>query len=136
MSNPDFVDDSILGRLRDIYTNISGLLTGIVLAAGSAIIGKVGHDITGITSGTKAGTAGTAVRLAAASINAKWTLVQATPANTQRGAVGGSTIDETPATVKGHILYPGESVWLPLDPYNIYWDAATGTESVIYNALT
>ena len=41
MANPDFRDDSILGRLRDIYTNISGLLTGIVLAAGTARIGTV-----------------------------------------------------------------------------------------------
>jgi len=41
MSNPDFVQDSILGRLRDIYTAIVALLTGVILAAGTAIIGKV-----------------------------------------------------------------------------------------------
>ena len=44
MANPDFVGDSLLGRLRDIYTSVVGLLTGIVLAAGTALIGKVGID--------------------------------------------------------------------------------------------
>lgn len=107
------------------------------IAAGTNIIGKVGHDVTGITSGSKAvTTAGTAERLAAASIGAKWTLVQAKPANTTRVAVGGSTVDETPASVLGTILYPGESVWLPLDPYLIYCDPATSGEGATYNALT
>jgi len=137
MSNPDFVDDSILGRLRDIYTNISGLLTGIVLAAGSAVIGKVGHDITGITSGSKTiDAAGTPERLAAASVGAKGTIVQAIPANTKRVAVGGSTVDETAATVKGNILNPGESIYIPLDPYLIYGDAQVNGEGFTYNILT
>jgi len=44
MANPNFVDDSILGRLRDIYTSVVALLTGTILAAGTALIGKVGID--------------------------------------------------------------------------------------------
>jgi len=107
------------------------------LPVGGNIIGKVGHDITGITSGSQVTTtAGTPVRLAAASISAKYTIVQAIPANTKRVAVGGSTVDETAATVKGTILNPSESVLLPLDPYNIYVDPQVSTEGVTYNALT
>jgi len=90
-----------------------------------------------IISGKKAVTAaGTAERLAAASINAKWTLVQAIPANTSRIAVGGVGVDETAASVKGTILYPGEMVLLPIDPYNIYADPAVNGEGVTYNVLT
>lgn len=107
------------------------------IAAGSNIIGKIGHDVTGLTSGSKAVTAaGTAERLAAITASAKWTLVQAKPANTQRVAVGGSTVDETAATVKGTILYSGEMVWLPLDPYDIFCDPQVSGEGVTFNYLT
>ncbi len=107
------------------------------IAAGANAIGKVGHDVTGITSGSKAvTTAGEAERLAAASIGAKYTIVQADPANTKRVAVGGSTVDETAATVKGTILNPGEPFMLPLDPYLIYADVQVNGEKIIYNALT
>lgn len=41
MTNPNFQDDSLLGRLRDIYDAIASLVTGTILAAGTAIIGKV-----------------------------------------------------------------------------------------------
>ncbi|MFA4917122.1 MAG: hypothetical protein WC560_10690 [Syntrophales bacterium] len=41
MTNPDFIQDSILGRLRAIYDAIVALLTGVVLAAGTAVIGKI-----------------------------------------------------------------------------------------------
>jgi len=72
MANPtNFVDDNQLGRLRDIYDAIVALLTGVVLAAGSAIVGKVGIDQT---------TPGTTNRV---DIGADVTGVYTTPTHTQ-----------------------------------------------------
>lgn len=51
MANPDFKDDSLLGRLRDIYTSLSG----VILAAGTAIIGRVLPPATVETPFTGAG---------------------------------------------------------------------------------
>jgi len=93
-----------------------------------------GHDI--ISGGKAVTTAGTAERLATARVSAIYTVVQALPANTGRLAVGNEDVDETAASVKGTILYPGESVTLPLDPYDIYCDVATSAEGVTYNAFT
>ena len=108
---------------NDLLNEIKDLLT-------------VGYGITAITSGVQITTvAGVPKRLAAISIDAKWTLVQAIPANTTRLAAGDINIDETPASVRGIILYAGESQWFPLDPYDIYIDVATTAQGATYIAL-
>ena len=135
MSNPtNFVDDNQLGRLRDIYDAIVGLLTGVILAAGSAVIGKVGHDSTGIGSGVKTvTTAGTDVALAS-STAAKWVIIQAQTDNTSAVAIGASGVDATVATGTGLLLYAGD--WTPrLDIDNladVYVDALVSGEGVRY----
>lgn len=137
MSNPDFVDDSILGRLRDIYTSIAALVTGVVLAAGTAIIGKVGHDVTGIGHGvTVVTTAGTDVVLAA-STPCKVLIIQAQTDNTNPVAVGATGVDATIATGTGIILYPGESLVLEVDNLaDVFIDSITNGEGVRYTYLT
>lgn len=98
----------------------------------------VGHAITGIQSGSKAvTTAGTSETLSSA-LAAKYVQIQAKPANTGRVAVGGSAVDETAASIKGIILYPGESTpWIPIDNLaEIFVDVAVNGEGVTFNYLT
>ncbi len=115
MANPDFQDDSLLGRLRDIYTAITGLLTGIVLAAGTAVIGRVGHDTTGTADNRMVvTTAGTRVALAASTV-AKWIIITAETDNTQTVVVGGATVVAALATRRGTPLEPGDSTAFPID---------------------
>ncbi len=138
MSNPtNFVDDNPLGRLRDIYDAVVGLLTGVVLAAGSAIIGKVGHDVTGIGHGVKVvTTAGTDVVLAA-STACKIVIIQAQTDNTNPVAVGATGVDATIATGTGIILYPGEVITLEVDNLaDVYIDSITNGEGCRFTYLT
>ena len=122
--------NTLLARLKDI-------LTGIVLAAGSAIIGRVGHDITGIGHGvTVVTTAGTDVALAA-STGAKMVLIQAQTDNTSIIAVGATGVDATVATGTGIVLYPGEVITLLCDNLNdIYIDSLVDGEGVRYTYKT
>lgn len=137
MANPNFVDDSLLGRLRDIYDAIVGLLTGVVLAAGSAIIGRVGHDVTGIGHGVMTvTTAGTDLVLAT-STACKLVILQAQTDNTSTVAVGASGVDATVATGTGILLYPGEVIILQVDNLaDVYVDALVNGEGVRYTYLT
>lgn len=137
MANPDFVQDSILGRLRDIYTSVVALLTGTILAAGSAVIGKVGHDVTGIGNGVKVvTTAGTDVVLAA-STACKMVFIQAQTDNTSAIAVGATGVDATLATGTGIILYPGESITLAVDNLaDVFIDSLVNGEGVRFTYLT
>jgi len=126
-------------QLAAILAAVAALETDIVLAAGTNAIGNVGHNITGIASSNRAvTTAGTRVTLTAASTPAKYVKIQAKPANTGRIAVGGSSVDETPATVDGLILYAAEnSGWIPCDDLvDIYLDSSVSAEGVTYIYLT
>jgi len=122
----DVNSDEILAAIQD-------LVTGIVLAASTAVIGKVGHDITTFGSVTVVGVAATPTALAASSTPAKYAKVQNNPANTGRAAVGDSAVDETAASVEGLILYPGESTpWIPCDNLtDIYIDVAVNGEKLL-----
>lgn len=95
------------------------------------------HSITGIGHGVKVvTTAGTDVVLAA-STAAKLVIIQAQTDNTSVIAVGGSGVDATLATGTGIILYPGESIVLPVDNLaDVYIDALVNGEGVRYTYFT
>ncbi len=138
MSNPtNFADDNPLGRLRDIYDAIVGLLTGVVLAAGTAVLGKVGHDKTGIGHGVKTVTTAGEDVVLATSTAAKVVIVQAQTDNTGAIAVGASGVDATVATGTGVLLYAGDVVTLEIDNLaDVYIDATVSTDGVRYAYLT
>ncbi len=121
---------TVLARLKD-------LLTDIVLAAGTAVLGKVGHDKTGIGHGIKTvTTAGTDVVLAA-STDAKVVIIQAQTDNTGAIAVGSSGVDATVATGTGVLLYAGDTITLEIDNLaDVYIDATVSTDGVRYTSLT
>lgn len=118
--------NTVLARLKD-------LLTGIILAAGTAVIGKVDHSSTGIGHGvTTVTTAGTDVVLAG-STAAKWVTVQAQTDNTGWIAVGATGVDATEATGTGVLLDAGESVTLPIDNLaDVFIDSTVNGEGVRY----
>ena len=105
----------------------------VTLLAGTAVVGKTGHDITTFGSVTVVGVAGTPTALAASSTPAKYAKVQNNPANTGRAAVGDAAVDETAASVEGLILYSGESTpWIPCDNLtDIYVDVAVNGEKLL-----
>jgi hypothetical protein len=122
---------TLLRRLKD-------LLTGTILAAGSAIIGRVGHDKTGVEHGVKTvSSAGTDEPLVASSTPAKIVIVQAQTDNTGVIAVGASGVDATVATGTGVLLYAGDSMTLEVDDLaDVYVDATVSTDGVRYTYLT
>lgn len=100
--------NTVLARLKD-------LLSLIVLAAGTNVIGKVDHSSTGVGHGVKTvAAAGTDEALAGLTA-AKWVTVQAQTDNTGFIAVGASGVDATEATGNGILLDAGESITLPID---------------------
>ena len=107
------------------------------LPAGSAAIGKVGHDITGIGHGVKVvTTAGTDVVLAG-STACKLVIIQAQTDNTSVIAVGATGVDATVATGTGILLYPGEVIVLQVDNLaDVYIDSLVSGEGVRYTYLT
>ena len=121
--------NTILARLKDI-------LTGIVLAASSAVIGKVGHDKTTIGDGRQTvAAAGTAEALAA-STTAKVVFITAETDNTGVIAVGGSTVVAALATRRGTPLLAGDSGVLEIDDLaDVYIDATVSGEGVTYTYL-
>lgn len=118
--------NTVLARLKD-------LLTGIILAAGTAVIGKVDHTTTGVGHGvTTVTTAGTDVALAG-STAAKWVTVQAQTDNTGWIAVGATGVDATEATGSGVLLDAGESITLPVDNLaDVFIDSTVNGEGVRY----
>ena len=118
--------NTLLARLKD-------LLTDIVLAAGTNVIGKVGHDKTGIDDGRKTvTTAGTAETLAV-STAAKAVIITAETDNTGYVVVGGSTVVAALATRRGTPLNAGDTVALEIDNLaDIYLDATVSGEGVTY----
>lgn len=118
--------NTVLARLKD-------LLTGIILAAGTAVIGKVDHSSTGLGHGvTTVTTAGTDVVLAS-STAAKWVTVQSQTDNTGWIAVGATGVDATEATGNGVLLDAGESVTMPIDNLaDVFIDSTVNGEGVRY----
>ena len=108
------------------------------LPAGTNVIGKVGHDVTGIGDGRETvDAAGTAQAIAASTV-AKAVKITAETDNTDVICVGGSTVVEADATRRGMPLYPGESTpWIPCDNLaDIFIDAAVQDEGVTFIYLT
>ena len=107
------------------------------LPAGSAIIGKVGHDVTGIGHGVKVvTTAGTHVALAS-STTCKKVDIQAQTDNTGLIAVGGSEVDATIATGTGIILEAGDVYSIEIDNLaDIYIDSTVSGEGVRFTYFT
>ena len=101
------------------------------LASGANIIGKVGHDITGIGHGVKTvTTAGTDVVLAS-STTCKKVDIQAQTDNTGVIAIGGSGVDATIATGNGILLEAGDVYSLEIDDLaDIYIDSTVNGEGV------
>lgn len=120
-----------------ILDRLKALLTGTILAAGSAIIGRVGHDKTGIGHGVKTvTTAGTDVALAASTV-AKVVIIQAQTDNTGVIAVGASGVDATVDTGTGIALYAGDSVTLEVDNLaDVFIDSTVSGEGVRFTYLT
>lgn len=94
---------------------------------------KVDHSATGIAHGvTTVTTAGTDVALAG-STAAKWVIIQSQTDNTSLIAVGATGVDATIATGNGIILYPGDSITLPVDNLaDVFIDSLVNGEGVRY----
>lgn len=107
------------------------------LPAGSAVIGKVGHDITGIGHGvTTVTTAGTDVALAGSTACKKVT-IQAQTDNTGKIAVGATGVDATVATGTGILLSAGDAYEFEIDNLaDIFIDATVNGEGVRYVYFT
>lgn len=107
------------------------------IAAGTNIIGRVGHDITGIGHGvTTVTTAGTDVALAG-STACKSVIITAQTDNTNIIAVGTSGVDATIATGTGVPLSPGDSICIEIDNLaDIFIDSLVNGEGVRYMYFT
>jgi len=107
------------------------------ISAGSNIIGKVGHDITGGADGVKVvSTAGTDVVLGG-DVACKKIDIQAQTDNTGLIAVGFTGVDATEVTGTGVILYAGDTYSLEMVNLNlIYIDSTVSGEGVRYTYFT
>lgn len=103
------------------------------IAAGTNIIGKVGHDITGMGHGvTTVTTAGTDVALAGSTV-CKRVMIQSQTDNTSLIAVGATGVDATIATGTGIILYPGDTIDFEIDNLaDVFIDSLVNGEGVRY----
>lgn len=113
------------------------LATDVALPTGTNVIGRVGHDITGIGHGvTTVTTAGTDVVLAG-STACKKVVIQAQTDNTGYIAVGGSGVDATVATGTGILLSPGDVFIMTIDNLaDIFIDSTVNGEGVRYTYFT
>ena len=104
------------------------------LPAGTNAIGRVGHDITGISHGVKTvASAGTDEALATTTA-CKRVTIQAQTDNTNLIAVGGSGVDATIATGTGIVLYPGDVYELEIDNLvDVFIDSLVSGEGVRYS---
>lgn len=117
----------------EILAAIIALETDIILAAGSAVIGRVGHDTTSVGDGRQTVTnAGARVALAG-STACKWVLITAETDNTDIVVVGAVTCVAALATRRGTPLYAGESALLLVDNLaDVYADSLVNTEGVTF----
>lgn len=113
------------------------LATDVALPAGTNIIGRTGHDITGIGDGrTTVTTAGTRVVLAS-STSCKKVDIAALVGNTGIVVVGGSTVVASAGTRQGIPLYAGDIYSLEIDNLNdVYLDSTVNGEGVSYTYYT
>lgn len=109
----------VLGRLRAIFDVLAaGLDTNVVTMP--PVSGQVGHDVSGIGSGTKTVTmAGTRVALAP-STAAKYVTVQSHDANPLGSllVVGGAAVVAATGSRQGIALPPGGAYSFPCDNLN------------------
>ncbi len=126
------------GGLVTLIDRIKQLLTGIILAAGTAVVGRFGHDITGIDHGVETvDSAGTHQAIVTSSTPAKGVIVQAQTDNTNAIAVGATGVDAVIATGTGIILYAGDSVYIPCDDLaEVFIDALVTNEGVRFTYFT
>ena len=118
-------------------TESTGHSVKATIQAGTAVIGKTGHDITSIADNRKVvTTAGTAVALAA-STPAKYVILTAETDNTGVIVVGGSTVVAAQATRRGTPLNPGASMGVPCDNLaDIYIDSTVSGDGVTFAHLS
>lgn len=124
------IDNAISGS--EMQVDVVG-----ALPAGTNVVGKVDHSITGIGHGvTTVTTAGTDVALAASTACKKVT-IQAQTDNTSLIAVGATGVDATIATGTGVVLYPGDVFELEIDNLaDICIDSLVNGEGVRYTYFT
>ena len=109
----------------------------VKLAAGTANIGIVGHNIMGIGHGVKTvTTAGTDVALAA-STACKRVTIQAQTDNSSSIAIGGPGVDATISTGTGILLEPGDVFELEIDNLaDVYVDALISGDGCRFTYFT
>jgi hypothetical protein len=150
MTYNDKTEDLLSRQIKPILGNTAKDGTGtyyfplvdadgqLIMGAGTAALGKVGHNISGAGNGRKVvTTAGTAVALATTTA-AKAVMITAETDNTNPVTWGGSGVIGALATRQGQPLYPGESSpWIPCDNLmDIYIDSLTNGEGVSFTYLT
>jgi len=107
------------------------------LQAGSAAVGKVNHDISGIGDGVKTVTTAGTDEVLAGSTVCKKVVIQAQTDNTGLIAVGASGVDATVATGTGVGLTVGDYIVLQIDNLaDIFIDATVSGEGVRYTYFT
>ncbi|KKN76897.1 hypothetical protein LCGC14_0365480 [marine sediment metagenome] len=146
------IDQTTEGTTNGVYLRTGSNLAGIfsidqvtananevVLKAGTADVGKVGHNKTGIGHGVETvDSAGADQPIVTASITAKSVIIQAQTDNTSAIAVGAPGVDATVATGNGILLYAGDwTPWLEIDDlFEVYIDALVTDEGVRFIYLT
>jgi hypothetical protein len=133
-SAPSATDPALLVRNIPSGTQPVSIASLPALTTGSAIVGRVGHDITGIVSGRKVVvTAGTRERLVASSTPCKKVDIVAEVDNTGTIVVGGSGCIATLATREGIPLSAGQPYSLEIDDANdIYLDSTVSGDGVTF----
>lgn len=124
------IDNAISGN--EMQVDVVGSLP-----AGSAIIGNVGHAITGMGHGVKTITSAGTDEALAGSTACKRVVIQSQTDNTGLIAVGATGVDATVATGTGILLYPGDSFELEIDNLaDVFIDASVNGEGVRYTYFT
>ena len=125
---------------QQINVNEQGAVSVYVdnaLPAGTNVIGKVGHDITGMGHGVKTVTTAGTDEVLASSTVCKRVVIQSQTDNTGLIAVGTSGVDATEVTGTGIILYAGDALELETDNLaDVYIDATVSGEGVRYTYFT
>lgn len=103
------------------------------LPAGTNILGKVGHDTTGLLDQRKTVTTGGTAEALAGSTVAKWVAITAETDNTGIIVVGGSTVIASLSTRRGIPLSAGDTVVLPVDNLaDVFLDTTVNGDGVTY----
>ena len=107
------------------------------LPAGTNDLGRVGHNVSGISSDRKVvTTAGTAEAIASTT-TAKFVQIQAELDNTGIIAVGGSGVVAAAGTREGIALEAGDVIGLPIDDLaDVFIDSTVDGEGVTFTYLT